>query len=95
MVFLQEESDLENGRGRIARNGQGAETVRRAELRELQARIAAFMAHGGLADIIALRTARRYWESTSKDDGRAALVEAFGWLRDTDSEPQRDPRRWK
>ncbi len=76
-MFDDEEVGRENAEWRIRESGRGAELVRELALERLRPRLAAFCAHGSLADIIALDAALQIAEESDWSFHRAVVTESL------------------
>jgi hypothetical protein len=86
-VYCDIETDRENTRWRISETGPGTESVRRRQLKELQADMEAFYSHASLADIVSLREPLRLRELDVGCGERATLLEAFWQMLREEPEP--------
>ncbi len=87
-LFVQDEVDRENARWRIARNGSGAELVRRTELKRLKEDMEVFYSHVSLADLVGLRRALRLREQDPNCAEKASLIEAILRMVEMDAEAE-------
>ena len=72
-----EEIRRENAEQRIGESGLGAELVRTMAIERLQPRLAAFCAHGSLADIVALDAALQMADESDWSFHRAVVIESL------------------